>query len=76
VLVLHGWDDPLSPPEATAALAVELTAAQADWQIHAYGHTGHAFTAPQANSPGLAYQPDADRRSWQALGNFLDELWG
>lgn len=76
LIVFHGWDDPLCPPEATVALARELTAAGADWQIHAYGHTGHAFTSPEASGPGLAYQPDADRRSWQAFGNFLGELWG
>lgn len=76
VLVLHGWDDPLCPPDATVALAAELTESKADWQIHAYGHTGHAFTSPTASGPGLAYQPDADRRSWLAMRNFLAELWG
>jgi dienelactone hydrolase len=75
VLVLHGWEDPMTPPDATVALARELTAAGADWQIHAYGHTMHAFTAPQANNPagGIQYSADADRRSWQALTNFLAE---
>ncbi|ARS28462.1 dienelactone hydrolase family protein [Sphingomonas sp. KC8] len=76
VLVLHGWDDPFCPPAATVDLAAELTESKADWQIHAYGHTGHAFTSPTASGPGLAYQPDADRRSWLAMRNFLDELWG
>lgn len=76
VLVLHGWDDPFCPPDATIALAAELTEAKADWQLHAYGNTGHAFTSPEASGPGLAYQPDSDRRSWQALCNFLYELWG
>ncbi|WP_310496551.1 dienelactone hydrolase family protein [Sandarakinorhabdus sp.] len=75
VLVLHGWEDPMCPPAATVALAAELTAAGADWQIHAYGGTYHAFTAPAANNPagGVAYSADADRRSWQALSNFLAE---
>ena len=31
------------------ALASELTEAGCDWQIHAYGHTGHGFTNPKAH---------------------------
>lgn len=77
VLVLHGWDDPMTPPDATVALAKELSAAGADWQIHAYGGTMHAFTAPGANNPagGVMYSADADRRSWQAMTNFLGEVF-
>jgi len=77
VLVLHGWDDPMTPPDATVALGHELTAAGADWQIHAYGNTMHAFTFPQADNPvgGIQYNPAADRRSWQALTNFLTEVF-
>jgi dienelactone hydrolase len=77
VLVLHGWADPVCPPDATVALAHELEAAGADWQLHAYGQTGHAFTAPGLNNRamGMFYQPDADRRSWQSLCNFLAEIF-
>jgi dienelactone hydrolase len=77
LLITHGWDDPIAPPEATIALARELTAMGCDWQIHAYGHTGHAFTDESVNLPekGLAYNPTADRRSWQATVNFLGELF-
>jgi len=57
------------------ALAAEMSAAGADWQLHAYGNTVHAFTNPVANNPqmGTLYSPLADRRSWQALENFLAE---
>ncbi len=55
------------------ALAEELSAAKVDWQIHSYGHTVHAFTNPAREG---MYNPDADRRSWQATRNFLDELFG
>lgn len=77
ILVLHGWDDPMATPDAVANLAAELTALQADWQIHAYGNTQHAFTNPAANDPqrGTVYDAVADRRSWQAMTNFLDELF-
>jgi dienelactone hydrolase len=77
ILVCHGWDDPLAPPAATVALAQELTEAKADWQIHAYGNTGHAFTDQAVNMPerGLAYSHDADRRSWKAMRDFLEEVF-
>lgn len=75
VLCLHGYDDPMAPPESVLALAAEMSAAGADWQLHAYGNTVHAFTNPVANNPqmGTLYSPLADRRSWQAVQNFLAE---
>jgi dienelactone hydrolase len=77
VLVLHGWEDPLAPPDAVLALARELTEAGADWQLHAYGHAMHAFTAPGLNMPerGLAYNALADRRSGVAMRQFLEEVF-
>lgn len=79
VLVCHGWDDPLGPPEAVTALAQELSEAGADWQIHAYGNAGHAFTDESRRGstvPGVAYEARADRRSWAAMRDFLAELFG
>lgn len=78
VLVCHGWEDPLAPPQATVALADELNEGGADWQIHAYGHTGHAFTdaALGAGRPGFGYREAADRRSWAAMRLFLEEAFG
>jgi dienelactone hydrolase len=75
ILMLHGYDDPLAKPESVLAIAQELTEAKADWQLHAYGHTSHAFTNPEANSPdhGLLYNAVADRRSWVAMKSFLEE---
>jgi len=79
VVCYHGWDDPMVTPEAVVALAKELTEAVADWQIHAYGHTGHGFTNPNATAqigiPGVEYQAAAARRSFAALYDFLGELF-
>lgn len=77
VLALHGNDDPMVPVEQVVGLEQELTAAGADWQIHVYGHTMHSFTNPEANDPahGTVYNENADRRSWQTLLNFLDEIF-
>jgi dienelactone hydrolase len=76
VLALHGWDDPLNPKEAVTAFAEEMTEAGADWQIHAYGNTMHAFSNPTANDPrtGNLYQPTSFRRAWRAMRDFLDEV--
>jgi dienelactone hydrolase len=77
VLALHGWDDPMATPEQAVALAEELTSMGADWQLHGYGNTMHAFTNPQANAPGsgTVYSPVADARSWNAMTNFLSEIF-
>lgn len=76
VLMMHGFDDPLAPPDEMLAVAREFTAAGADWQLHAYGHTVHAFTNPVANNHdgGLQYDEAADRRSWHSLETFLAEV--
>ena len=78
MLVFHGWDDPMAPPEAVAALGHELTEAGADWQIHAFGHVAHGFTNPGATGavPGVLYNELAAERSWTSLISFLEELFG
>ncbi len=76
VLLLHGWDDPMATPDDVLAVTRELSGAGADWQLHAYGGTQHAFTTPGANDPahGTVFNEKADRRSWQAMSNFLAEV--
>jgi dienelactone hydrolase len=78
ILALHGWNDPMATPDSVVALGEELTAMGADWQLHGYGNTMHAFTNPEANDPdmGTVYNESADRRSWIAMQNFLAELFG
>jgi dienelactone hydrolase len=45
--------------------------------LHSYGGTMHAFTNPLANDPdfGTVYQGLADKRSWQAMQNFFEEIF-
>ena len=78
LLICHGWNDPLGPPDTVVALGRELTDARADWQIHAYGNAGHAFTDREvtgSTNPHVAYEERADRRSWRAMRDFLAELF-
>jgi dienelactone hydrolase len=77
ILALHGYDDPMVPPQSLLDFANEMTGAGADWQVHAYGNTLHSFTNPEANDPelGAKYDAAADRRSWTSLLNFLEEIF-
>jgi dienelactone hydrolase len=77
ILCLHGQDDPMVPPEQVLEFENEMSAADADWQVHAYGGTMHAFTNPAANNPGFGtvYNPDADRRATQSIKNFFEEVF-
>jgi dienelactone hydrolase len=77
ILALHGHDDPLVTAGQVLAFEQEMTNAGADWQLHTFGNTMHAFTNPVANNPdfGTVYQPDADRRSWLLMENFLTEIF-
>ena len=75
ILVLHGWLDPLAIPTDVTALGHELSSANADWQIHAYGNTMHAFMAVGVERPeaGLQYNARSAKRAWAALEAFLTE---
>ncbi len=77
MLVLHGYDDPMVPPEQVAAFETEMTNAKADWQIYTYGNTMHGFTNPQANDPGFGtvYHSLSDKRSWTAMKSFFEEIF-
>lgn len=77
VLALHGHDDPMVPIDDVIALEKELTNAEADWQIHTYGNTMHAFTNPHANDPamGTVYREQSAKRAWLSIQNFLHEIF-
>jgi len=77
VLVLHGADDPNVPKEDIDKFQNEMRTAKADWQMVYYANAVHAFTEKSAgndNSKGVAYNEKADKRSWQALLDFLKEV--
>jgi dienelactone hydrolase len=77
ILALHGYDDPMVPPDAVITFANEMTSKGADWQVHLYGNTMHAFTNPEAHDPGFGtvYQQTADKRSWQSMLDFFGEIF-
>lgn len=77
VLVLHGADDFYVPKEEVDAFQNEMRTAKADWQMVYYANAVHSFTNKSAgsdNSKGAAYNEKADKRSWEAMLNFLKEV--
>ncbi len=78
VLVCHGWDDPMAPPDHVVALGEELNAGKCDWQLHGYGNVKHGFMNPDANNKklGIVYDDDAQRRAWNATMDLLHEVFG
>ena len=77
ILILHGYDDPMATPQNMIDLADELNSKKANWQIHAYGNVGHAFTNPEANdrNSGLFYDTHADQHSWREMSNFFEKIF-
>jgi dienelactone hydrolase len=75
VLALHGYDDPMARPDAMVAFADEMTRAHADWQVVAYGATGHAFTNPHAHdhASGMFYREIIANRAFAAMRGLLAE---
>ncbi len=79
ILVCHGALDPFTTAEQVAAFENEMQAAGVDWQVNIYGGAKHGFTNPAASRfghPGVDYNQTADVRSWAAMRQFLEELFG
>jgi dienelactone hydrolase len=79
VLACHGASDPFVPLEHVRDFIQEMENGKVDYRVIAYGPgVVHGFTNPDnRNSPmqGLAYDANADRRSWQAMQDFFQEIF-
>ena len=79
ILICNGADDPAAPAEDRAAFEAEMRSAGVDWQMHLYGGVLHSFTNAEADTLGrpdfARYDANADRRSWQSMLNFFDEIF-
>jgi dienelactone hydrolase len=79
VLVCIGADDPMNGPDLRQTFNEEMTAGKVDWQMHLYGGVVHSFTNKEAATRGhpdvMRYSASADRRSFQSLVNFLEEIF-
>ena len=81
VLVLHGADDPFIPQEKVKAFETEMKRANAAFEVIQYPGVTHSFTNPEADefakrfSLPLAYNREADEKSWQSLKDFLVKVF-
>ncbi len=78
VLILHGADDPYVNAKVVNDFEVSLKKTKVDWQVVLYSSTVHGFSNPNNGSDpstGLAYNPLSDKRSWQAMKDFLNEIF-
>ncbi len=73
VLALAGADDPFQKPDDLTAFESEMRDNKVDWQIVFYGGAVHAFTQPDPGfvNAGAKYNEKADKRSWEAMKDFL-----
>jgi len=79
VLVCHGALDPFTTLDQVTAFANEMQAAGVDFQVNLYGGAMHGFTNPAADRfgrPGVAYHEQSDVRSWEAMRQFLVDVFG
>jgi dienelactone hydrolase len=78
VLVQTGADDPLVPAAAVDEFKKKMTAAGADYKVIEYPGAKHAFTNPDADKAGmpqLAYNAEADKKSFEAMIEFFKTVF-
>ena len=78
VLVCTGAEDPVVPHDQVVAFEKDMTEAGVDWQVISYGNAVHNFTNPEADgsmNPAILYNEPADRRSWDAMKAFFEEVF-
>jgi len=81
VLVCHGADDALVPESDIETFKKEMDEAGASYRFQAYPGAKHGFTNPEATAKGarygmpVAYDSDADARSWTDMRTFFEEIF-
>lgn len=81
ILVLHGGADKLVTPEQVEAFKHEMKFAGADFRFISYPEAMHSFTNPEATELGkklnlsVAYNADADKKSWGEMKDFLKKIF-
>ncbi len=79
VLALNGMADPFVPKEQIEAFQKEMDAAGVDVKIVNYPGAKHAFTNPNADKfgiDGIAYNKEADEKSWREMKEFFAMIFG
>ena len=77
ILILHGASDPLVKDAQIQNYVAAMEKCGLDWQMIFYGGAKHSFTNPDADKAGmdaLKYSPSADKRSWEHMKLFFNEV--
>jgi len=81
IMVFNGEADGFIPQEEIAAFKKEMDSAKIDYQFFNYPGALHAFTNPEATAIGkkfdmkVAYNKNADEKSWTELQKFLKKIF-
>ena len=81
ILVLNAAADAMIPPEQVDKFKREMAAARADYRLINYPGAKHLFSRPDADALAkkynlpLAYDAEADRKSWAEMSKFFDGLF-
>lgn len=81
VFIAHGADDSFSSPEQVEGIQKELKDAGVDYVFESYPGAKHGFTNPGATAAGeksglpLAYDAQADQKSWAMLEQLLAQVF-
>ncbi|MEQ8237947.1 MAG: dienelactone hydrolase family protein [Cyclobacteriaceae bacterium] len=77
ILVQNGADDPMVSDESVTSFKASMEAANATYEYISYPEAVHAYTNPGATALGekfglpLAYNKQADEKSWAKMKSFL-----
>ncbi len=77
ILFCHGDADTLVSDESLNEATDALDAKGADWLLIRYAGAKHAFSNPDADGygmPPVGYDEKADKRSWENMRSFLEEV--
>ena len=81
MLVLNGAADTFVPAEEIAAFKKEMDSAKINYKFIDYPNAVHSFTNPESTAMGekfkmnVAYNKEADEKSWQEMKTFLAEIF-
>jgi len=78
VLVCHGADDKFIKPESIDSFKSTMAEAKVNFEFVAYPGAVHSFTVPEADKhkiDGMAYNKDADEKSWASMKKLFGEVF-
>ena len=81
VLVAHGAADEFVSPQELSGFEQEMKNAKVDYKLIQYPNAKHSFTNPAADEVGkkhkmaLAYNAEADKKSWEDMKAFLKQVF-